>query len=68
VAIKIKAAVVEEKAEPFKIEELELDEPRADEVLVKIVASGVCQTDSHVWHQLIPTPLRAKRTFAVVTK
>jgi aryl-alcohol dehydrogenase len=56
-AIKIKAAVFEKKGAPFKIEEIELDEPRADEVLVKIVASGICQTDSHVWHQHIPTPL-----------
>ncbi|RRD22389.1 NAD(P)-dependent alcohol dehydrogenase [Brucellaceae bacterium VT-16-1752] len=56
-AIKIRAAVVEEAAKPFQIEELELDEPRADEVLVRIVATGICQTDSHVWHQNIPTPL-----------
>ncbi|UVK36634.1 NAD(P)-dependent alcohol dehydrogenase [Mesorhizobium sp. AR10] len=56
-AINIKAAVVEEKAEPFQIEELVLDEPRADEVLVRIVASGICQTDAHVWQQHLPTPL-----------
>jgi aryl-alcohol dehydrogenase len=57
VAIKITAAVAEGKGVPFEIEELELDEPRADEVLVKIIASGICQTDAHVWHQRIPTPL-----------
>ena len=56
-AITIKAAVAEDKGAPFTIEELELEEPRADEVLVRIVASGICATDAHVWHQHIPTPL-----------
>jgi aryl-alcohol dehydrogenase len=55
--ITIKAAVAEDKGAPFTIEELELEEPRADEVLVRIVASGICATDAHVWHQHIPTPL-----------
>jgi aryl-alcohol dehydrogenase len=58
-AIDISAAVVAEKGGPFGIEELVLDEPRADEILVKIVASGICQTDAHVWHQNLPTPLPA---------
>lgn len=43
--MKIKAAVVREKAGPFKIEEVELDEPRDNEVLVRIVGSGICHTD-----------------------
>ncbi|MET0281213.1 MAG: NAD(P)-dependent alcohol dehydrogenase [Steroidobacteraceae bacterium] len=55
--IRIRAAVAEAKAEPFQMQELELDEPRADEVLVRIVACGVCQTDVHVWHQRLLTPL-----------
>ena len=37
--MKIKAAVVREKSGPFKIEDIELDEPRDDEVLVRIVGS-----------------------------
>ncbi len=41
----IKAAVVRDKGGPFKIETLTLEEPRRDEVLVKIVASGMCHTD-----------------------
>jgi len=56
-SIKISAAVAEAKGEPFQIQDLELDEPRADEVLVRIVACGVCQTDAHVWHQRLPTAL-----------
>jgi aryl-alcohol dehydrogenase len=55
--IRIRAAVAEARGEPFQIQELELDEPRADEVLVRIVACGVCQTDVHVWHQRMTTPL-----------
>lgn len=56
-SISIRAAVAEAKGEPFQIQDLELDEPRADEVLVRIVACGICQTDAHVWHQRLPTPL-----------
>lgn len=44
--MKIKAAVVHESNEALKIEEVELMEPKADEVLIKIVATGVCHTDA----------------------
>ncbi|MCM3713730.1 NAD(P)-dependent alcohol dehydrogenase [Halalkalibacter oceani] len=44
--MKIKAAVTHEQGQDFKIEEVELHEPRLDEVLIKIVASGVCHTDA----------------------
>lgn len=39
------AAVVREHRHPFSIEHLELDEPRGDDVLVRIVATGLCHTD-----------------------
>jgi len=42
---KIQAAVLHKKGGPLKIESLELDGPRDDEVLVRIVASGICRTD-----------------------
>ena len=32
----------------FEVEDLELDDPRAGEVLVRIVASGVCHSDWHL--------------------
>jgi D-arabinose 1-dehydrogenase-like Zn-dependent alcohol dehydrogenase len=57
--ITIKAAIAESKGVPFEIAELELDEPRPDEVLVRMVACGICQTDSHAWHQHLPVPLPA---------
>jgi len=34
-----------------------LQAPRPDEVLVRIVATGVCQTDAHIRNQDYPTPL-----------
>jgi aryl-alcohol dehydrogenase len=41
----IKAAVVRDKGGPFQIESLTLEAPRRDEVLIKIVATGMCHTD-----------------------
>jgi aryl-alcohol dehydrogenase len=43
--MKIKAAVVREAGAPFSIEEVELAAPQADELLVRMVAVGVCHTD-----------------------
>ena len=55
----ITAAVAREKFGAFTIEELELAEPRPDELLVKIVASGMCQTDQHGRDGYYGTPLPA---------
>jgi aryl-alcohol dehydrogenase len=55
--MKITAAVVREKSQPFAIEELELDDPREDEVVVRIVGVGVCHTDLIVRDQYYPVPL-----------
>jgi S-(hydroxymethyl)glutathione dehydrogenase/alcohol dehydrogenase len=41
----IKAAVLEEFGAPLAVQEIELAEPRAGEVLVRLVACGVCHTD-----------------------
>lgn len=53
------AAVAFEKEKPLTITEVELDEPRAGEVRVRMVASGVCHTDAIVRDQWYPTPLPA---------
>ena len=45
--MQITAAVVSEKFGKFVIDTVELCDPRPDEVVVKIVASGICQTDLH---------------------
>ncbi|AFM23175.1 NAD(P)-dependent alcohol dehydrogenase [Desulfomonile tiedjei] len=42
---KIQGAVLRRKRVPLRIESLELEGPRDDEVLVRIVASGICHTD-----------------------
>lgn len=51
--------VTEAKEQPFVSRELELEEPRADEVLVRVVATGVCHTDLIVRDQWYPVPLPA---------
>jgi S-(hydroxymethyl)glutathione dehydrogenase / alcohol dehydrogenase len=43
--VRIKAAVLEEFGAPLTVQELELAKPRAGEVLVRLVACGVCHTD-----------------------
>ena len=43
--MKTRAAVVEGQGQPFTMAEVELDEPREDEVLVRMVATGLCHTD-----------------------
>lgn len=52
--MKVKTAVVYEKGQDFKMEELDLTAPKSHEVLVRIVASGVCHTDEVAKNQQIP--------------
>jgi aryl-alcohol dehydrogenase len=54
--MQIAAAVVRETAGPFVIEEVEIEEPRDDEVLVRMVASGICGTDLHARGGAMPVP------------
>jgi aryl-alcohol dehydrogenase len=42
---KIRAAVLREKGGPLEIEFLEMEGPRDNEILVRIVATGICRTD-----------------------
>ena len=53
--MQITAAVVAERSAPFVIDTLELADPRPDEVLVRIVASGMCHTDLHGRDGYFPT-------------
>lgn len=52
-----KAAIAYEPHKPFELREVEIDEPRADEVLVDIRACGVCHTDAAARDQHLPLPL-----------
>jgi aryl-alcohol dehydrogenase len=43
--MRTRAAVVESQGQPFTMAEVELEDPRDDEVLVRMVATGICHTD-----------------------
>jgi S-(hydroxymethyl)glutathione dehydrogenase/alcohol dehydrogenase len=43
--VKVQAAVLQEFGKPLAVQEVELAEPEAGEVLVRLVACGVCHTD-----------------------
>jgi S-(hydroxymethyl)glutathione dehydrogenase / alcohol dehydrogenase len=45
--LQIRAAVLEEFAKPLRVTEVDLGEPRAGEVLVRLAACGVCHTDMY---------------------
>ncbi len=47
-----RAAVVEGQGQPFTMAEVELEAPRDDEVLVRMVATGLCHTDITMGHFL----------------
>jgi aryl-alcohol dehydrogenase len=58
--MKITAAVVREKSGPFVITEaIELQDPRPNELLVRVHASGMCQTDLHGREGYYGTPFPA---------
>jgi propanol-preferring alcohol dehydrogenase len=44
---KMKAAVVREFGQPLTIEEMPVKRPGRNEILVKVITSGVCHTDLH---------------------
>lgn len=54
--MEIVAAVGRSRGEAFSIESMMLESPRADEVLVKVVATGMCHTDLAVRDGDIPYP------------
>ncbi len=53
----MRAAVLYSNNQPFQVEPVELQEPRAGEVLVKLAASGVCHSDLSVQRGLLPMKL-----------
>ena len=56
--MKIQAAVAPATGQPFEIQEVELEEPRANEILVKIAGTGLCHTDL-LFKDHLPIPLPA---------
>jgi S-(hydroxymethyl)glutathione dehydrogenase/alcohol dehydrogenase len=53
--MKTRAAVLEEFGKPLVVQEVDLEEPRAGEVLVRLVACGVCHTDLYAASGADPT-------------
>ncbi|MFD9945329.1 NAD(P)-dependent alcohol dehydrogenase [Nonomuraea sp. NPDC059023] len=51
------AAVVWAPGQPFSLEEVELDDPRPDEVRVRMLAVGMCHTDLNAASGALPYPL-----------
>jgi S-(hydroxymethyl)glutathione dehydrogenase / alcohol dehydrogenase len=45
--MKVKAAIAFEAAKPLEVETIDLEGPRAGEVLVRLAATGVCHTDAY---------------------
>ena len=55
--MQITAAIARAKNAPLSLEEVSLAEPRADEVLVRLVAAGICHTDISMRdHIIYPVP------------
>jgi NDMA-dependent alcohol dehydrogenase len=46
--MKTKAAVLWQVSEPWSVEEVELDPPKAGEVLVRLEYAGLCHSDDHL--------------------
>jgi aryl-alcohol dehydrogenase len=55
--MQITAAVARAPNAPFSLESLDLAEPREDEILVRVVAAGVCHTDIAMRDGVYPVPL-----------
>jgi aryl-alcohol dehydrogenase len=57
--MRTRAAVLSQPNTPMTVSDVEVSEPKLGEVLVRMVASGVCQTDLGVIHGKLPLPLPA---------
>ena len=47
-SITTRAAVCRVPGQPWEITELELDEPKANEIRIKFFAAGLCHSDDHI--------------------
>jgi aryl-alcohol dehydrogenase len=56
-AMQITAAVARAQGAQLSLEIIDIEEPRDNEILVKVVATGVCHTDIVVRDGMMPTPL-----------
>lgn len=54
--MQVRAAVLEQSGGPFTLTDVDLDDPRADEVLVRVASVGICGTDLE-FANFFPTPV-----------
>lgn len=55
--MKAQAAVLRGVGQKWEVAEIDLDEPRQNELLVRVVASGICHSDDHIVTGGFPIPL-----------
>ncbi len=55
----MRAAVLHHAPGDLAIEELTIDVPAGDEVLIRVAACGLCHSDLHFMEGLLPTPVPA---------
>lgn len=55
--MKTRAAILREVGTDWSVEEIELDEPREGEILVKTLAAGMCHSDEHAHDGTMPVTL-----------
>ena len=55
--MEIRAAIARDKGAALSLENIEIEDPRNDEILVKVAATGVCHTDLVVRDGMLPTPM-----------
>ena len=59
--MKMKAAILWEPKTDWSVEEVELDPPKAGEVLVQLVGSGLCHSDEHLLTGDLAMPEEAQK-------
>jgi Zn-dependent alcohol dehydrogenase len=65
VSMKCMAAVVHAPGQDWSIEEIEVDPPRAGEVLVRWTHAGLCHSDEHVYTGDFDPPPEAKAMMGI---
>ena len=45
----MKGAQIIKTNQPLEIDEIKIPKPEGNQVLVKVIASGVCHSDLHLW-------------------
>ena len=63
--MKMKAAILWEPKTDWSVEEVELDPPKAGEVLVQLVGSGLCHSDEHLLTGDLALPEEAQKEMGI---